>query len=328
MTKSAAINRLEAAQALLGVSPNTVIAPINEKMRKEELLLWHNKSSISKIPVSSLDGLETLATLATTSLKPNRYSSSVLISGSCSTSYCSSSDEDSEAMPPPPPRRRIRSCSNPEGMERWDSLTCFPDRTGFVLPTCILEEELAEAKAATERKKENDNRTANKPIVVKKRTTYVPVLGERILAEGNKHTDILRRARSRLLEDLSTGSISGQKGELILPHSLAKYKNVYNKNGRIGIYTPAERAAIIKRFQSKRSRRVWNKKIRYSCRKNLADRRLRVKGRFVKQSKIQSSKIISPLASDGEMPDVNDLEAGFSPTPDQPFRRIRRHTIT
>jgi hypothetical protein len=59
---------------------------------------------------------------------------------------------------------------------------------------------------------------------------------------------------------------------------------IYSQNGRIGIYTPAERAAIIARFQRKRSRRVWNKKIRYGCRKNLADRRLRVKGRFVKRS--------------------------------------------
>ena len=49
---------------------------------------------------------------------------------------------------------------------------------------------------------------------------------------------------------------------------------IYNKNGRIGIYTASERAAIIARFQSKRTRRVWNKKIRYGCRKNLADRRL------------------------------------------------------
>jgi hypothetical protein len=58
---------------------------------------------------------------------------------------------------------------------------------------------------------------------------------------------------------------------------------VYNKNGRIGIYTPAERAAIIHKFNAKRARRVWNKKIRYNCRKNLADRRMRVKGRFVKR---------------------------------------------
>jgi hypothetical protein len=59
---------------------------------------------------------------------------------------------------------------------------------------------------------------------------------------------------------------------------------VYNKHGRIGIYTPSERAAIIARFHRKRSRRVWNKKIRYGCRKNLADRRMRVKGHFVKRS--------------------------------------------
>mmetsp|Transcript_25606 Transcript_25606/g.53474 ORF Transcript_25606/g.53474 Transcript_25606/m.53474 type:complete len:607 (+) Transcript_25606:183-2003(+) len=105
--------------------------------------------------------------------------------------------------------------------------------------------------------------------------------------------ELLRRARSRLLEDLSEGSgggggngLNGEKGGsvLILPHSLSKYKEVYNKNGRIGIYTPAERAAIIQKFNAKRARRVWNKKIRYNCRKNLADRRMRVKGRFVKRS--------------------------------------------
>jgi hypothetical protein len=99
-----------------------------------------------------------------------------------------------------------------------------------------------------------------------------------------------------LLEDLSEGGghgsggnggggVNGDKGGvLILPHSLSKYKEVYNKNGRIGIYTPAERAAIIQKFNAKRARRVWNKKIRYNCRKNLADRRMRVKGRFVKRS--------------------------------------------
>ena len=59
---------------------------------------------------------------------------------------------------------------------------------------------------------------------------------------------------------------------------------MYNKNGRIGIYTPAERAAIIQKFNAKRARRVWNKKIRYNCRKNLTDWRMRVKGRFVKRS--------------------------------------------
>lgn len=31
---------------------------------------------------------------------------------------------------------------------------------------------------------------------------------------------------------------------------------------------------------------------------------------------------------DVEMPDVNDPEAGFKPTLNQPYRRTRRHTIT
>jgi hypothetical protein len=131
---------------------------------------------------------------------------------------------------------------------------------------------------------------------------------------------------------------------------------VYNQGGRIGIYTPAERAAIISRFNGKRERRVWNKKIRYNCRKNLADRRMRVKGRFVKRSTEElANKSKGPGASiseseeaiyvtpdpsekgddgsvavkeDEDMPDINDPEAGFCPTDDLPYRRCRRHTIT
>ena len=34
------------------------------------------------------------------------------------------------------------------------------------------------------------------------------------------------------------------------------------------------------------------------------------------------------IPQDVDMPDVNDPEAGFAPTADQPYRRIRRHTIT
>lgn len=108
-------------------------------------------------------------------------------------------------------------------------------------------------------------------------------------------------------------------------HTHSVHRQTYNKNGRIGIYTPAERAAIIARFHDKRSRRVWNKKIRYGCRKNLADRRLRVKGRFVKRT---PATLPEDSAPEIDMPDVNDPEAGFSPTAELPFRRLRRHTIT
>jgi hypothetical protein len=87
-------------------------------------------------------------------------------------------DDDSNSMPPPPPREplasatsssfyesttdestllrelpafptrlgRLRSASNPEGMEKWDSYSRRNDRRHFVLPSSILEEELASTR--------------------------------------------------------------------------------------------------------------------------------------------------------------------------------------
>ncbi|KAL3780772.1 hypothetical protein HJC23_006710 [Cyclotella cryptica] len=411
-------------------------------------------------------------------------------------------DDDSNSMPPPPPREpldsvasssfygstadesallrelpafptrlgRLRSASNPEGMEKWDSYSRRNDRQHFVLPSSILEEELASTRRVLGENVEEDE-CGDPPSIVengfqftnysyydrgnvqeftmltgsdklpvsystavltrKKRQIKQPLnyLSTKVLGtspdsvadppSAMKHSskkssskkkskspeldsgnssqnpeveedddesllepeELLRRARSRLLEDLSEGAgVNGEKGVLTLPHSLSKYKEVYNKHGRIGIYTPAERAAIITKFNAKRARRVWNKKIRYNCRKNLADRRMRIKGRFVKRSveavavndalssesdgekdskmecKNDSDKISdcssqkgrhrpntpptsgSPLstveendefhADDQEMPDVQDEEAGFSPTDDMPYRRTRRYTIT
>ena len=52
---------------------------------------------------------------------------------------------------------------------------------------------------------------------------------------------------------------------------------------RVGVYTPEERLAMVARFRTKRQSRIWRKKIKYSCRKKLADSRPRIKGRFVKR---------------------------------------------
>lgn len=60
--------------------------------------------------------------------------------------------------------------------------------------------------------------------------------------------------------------------------------DLLNKGGRIGIYLPADRRARIARFHAKRKMRIWRKRIKYDCRKKLADSRPRIKGRFVKRS--------------------------------------------
>jgi hypothetical protein len=61
----------------------------------------------------------------------------------------------------------------------------------------------------------------------------------------------------------------------------------------IGIYSPESRKKRVQRYQvcyvcsyrffEKRKQRVWTKKVKYDVRKNFADSRLRVKGRFVKK---------------------------------------------
>lgn len=53
--------------------------------------------------------------------------------------------------------------------------------------------------------------------------------------------------------------------------------------GYIGIYSPEDRKDRIVRFLEKRKHRMWTKKVKYDVRKNFADSRIRVKGRFVKK---------------------------------------------
>lgn len=56
-----------------------------------------------------------------------------------------------------------------------------------------------------------------------------------------------------------------------------------NKEKMVGQLTLAQRKAKIKRYKEKN--RLWNKEIRYTARKENAQKKLRIKGRFVSHNK-------------------------------------------
>ncbi|TKY48469.1 Zinc finger protein CONSTANS 4 [Spatholobus suberectus] len=57
-------------------------------------------------------------------------------------------------------------------------------------------------------------------------------------------------------------------------------------------YSPEEKKARIERYRSKRNQRNFNKKIKYACRKTLADSRPRIRGRFARNDEMDKNSTV------------------------------------
>ncbi|BAT91915.1 hypothetical protein LR48_Vigan05g185000 [Vigna angularis] len=71
-------------------------------------------------------------------------------------------------------------------------------------------------------------------------------------------------------------------------------------------YSPEEKKVRIERYRSKRNQRNFNKKIKYACRKTLADSRPRIRGRFARNDEIDKNTSIQWSQSGGDEEDEED----------------------
>lgn len=65
---------------------------------------------------------------------------------------------------------------------------------------------------------------------------------------------------------------------------------------KVGVLTVEERKMKIEKYLKKKRKRTWNRKINYFCRKQVADKRLRLKGRFMKKPKQDSFSELDRIA--------------------------------
>ncbi|TDH66161.1 hypothetical protein CCR75_007078 [Bremia lactucae] len=102
--------------------------------------------------------------------------------------------------------------------------------------------------------------------------------------EGNKSNNGIASTLTSLpgASNMSTSRPIGIPGAARPYGGNDKCKEGQNQNF-VGAYSPDSRRKRIDKFLDKRQKRVWRKEVKYDVRKNFADSRLRVKGRFVKK---------------------------------------------
>lgn len=130
------------------------------------------------------------------------------------------------------------------------------------------------ASSAGELKNGNDKiriSVVGRPAVVKADDEVV-VKKESTMSSSSKGSSITGNKRVREEADEETSAEAGDKAEA-----------EKDESQRAADQRKKRRLEALARFRSKRANRSFTKKVRYECRKQLADSRPRVKGRFVRK---------------------------------------------
>ena len=85
-----------------------------------------------------------------------------------------------------------------------------------------------------------------------------------------------------------------------------------SRTRKIGRLTLQERYIKIKKFKEKKQNRVWQKKVSYDCRKQVADKRLRIKGRFIRKD--DQKRLLKEIFGNGELfpEDIKQFNSGLT----------------
>ncbi|KAE9616641.1 hypothetical protein Lal_00034734 [Lupinus albus] len=125
------------------------------------------------------------------------------------------------------------------------------------------------------------------------------------LLESSHHDGPVRRV-------YSTGDLHRINGMQHYHHSDSPLSSessmIIEGMNRASPYSPEEKKARIERYKTKRNQRNFNKKIKYACRKTLADSRPRIRGRFARNDEIVTNPHVqwSHIIGDGEEADDED----------------------
>ncbi|MED6182533.1 hypothetical protein PIB30_029287 [Stylosanthes scabra] len=100
----------------------------------------------------------------------------------------------------------------------------------------------------------------------------------------------------------STGDLHGSHGGMMMHNNNESESPLSSESSmiiegmsRASRYSPEEKKLRIQRYRTKRNQRNFNKKIKYVCRKTLADSRPRIRGRFARNDEIDKNNYPSSV---------------------------------